>query len=268
VLHPALNETLGALAAAGRRLLAAFAPGHEVRIDTGWDGASVRLLLRGDRGEPVTFPAAAARSVRDAVAARGISLMIDGGGEPLALGPGPDALVTTGETFTQINLAQNQALVAHALALASPAAGEAVLDLCCGLGNLALPAAARGGEVTGVDLDDQAIFQARDNARRLGRAACFVHGDAGAAVRAFAAAGRRFPLVLLNPPRAGAREAVAAIPALSPTRVLVVSCDPATLARDAATLAAAGYILQTARPVDLFPQTAHVETIALFRRAP
>jgi 23S rRNA (uracil1939-C5)-methyltransferase len=143
-----------------------------------------------------------------------------------------------------------------------------MLDLCCGLGNLALPAAARGGRVTGVDLDGQAIVQARENARRLGLSATFIHDDAAAAVLALAGAGRRFPLVLLNPPRAGAREAVAAIPALSPSRILVVSCDPATLARDAAALAAAGYRLDAVRPVDLFPQTAHVETVARFSREP
>lgn len=267
VLHPALNGVLGVLAETGRRQPSAFALCREARLDSGWDGAAVRLLFRGGRGEPAEIPRAAARALREKAAARGIRLLLDDtSGEPLALGPGPDALVTTGETFTQVNLRQNLTLVDLAIALAAPVAGEEVLDLCCGLGNLALPAAARGARVTGVDLDEQAVFQARENARRLGRAAAFLRDDAGAAVRALAEAGRRFPLVLLNPPRTGAREAVAALPALSPARVVVVSCDPATLARDAATLAASGYLLDTARPVDLFPQTAHVETVALFRR--
>jgi 23S rRNA (uracil1939-C5)-methyltransferase len=267
VLHPALNEVLAILAETGRHFPAAFALCPEVRIDTGWDGAAVRLLLRAGRGEPAALPGAAAQAMREAAAVRGIRLLLgEPGGEPLALGPGPDALVTTGETFTQVNLRQNAALVALVIAVAAPAAGEEVLDLCCGLGNLALPAAARGGRVTGVDLDERAVLQARENARRLGRAATFVRDDAVAAVRALAAAGRRFPLVLLNPPRTGAREAVAAIPALCPSRIVVVSCDPATLARDAAALAGAGYLLDSARPVDLFPQTAHVETVTLFRR--
>jgi len=269
VLHPALNGILGTLAETGRRQPRAFALCREARIDTGWDGSAVRLLFRGDQGEPVGIPGAATLAARDAAAARGIRLLLDDArGEPLALGPGPDALVTTGETFTQINLRQNQTLVELAIALAAPVPGEDVLDLCCGLGNLALPAAAKGARVTGVDLDEQAIRQARENARRLGSAATFVCDDAGAAVRALAGSGRRFSLVLLNPPRTGAREAVAALPALSPSRVVVVSCDPATLARDAAALAASGYLLDTARPVDLFPQTAHVETVALFRRRP
>jgi len=269
VLHPALNGMLDLLAEAGRRQPSAFARCREVRIDTGWEGAAVRLLLRGERGEPLAIAGPAARALCDGAAARGFGLLLnDSGGEPLALGSGPDALVTTGETFTQINLRQNPTLVGLALELAAPVPGEEVLDLCCGLGNLALPAAARGARVTGVDLDGQAVSQARDNARRLGRVATFLRDDAAAAVRALAGAGRRFPLVLLNPPRAGAREAVAAVPTLSPSRVVVVSCDPATLARDAAALAEGGYSLITARPVDLFPQTAHVETVALFRREP
>ena len=268
VLHPALNAMLGILAETARRYPAAFALCREVRIDTGWDGSAVRLLLRGAAGEPAEIPAAAAQAMRDAAAACGLGLLLDGGDDkPLVLGAGPDALITTGETFTQINLRQNLTLVDLAIALAAPVPGEEILDLCCGLGNLALPAAARGGLVTGVDLDEQAIVQARENARRLGRAATFVHDDALGAVRALAGAGRRFPLVLLNPPRTGAREAAAAIPALFPSRVVVVSCDPATLARDAAVLAVSGYALDTVRPVDLFPQTAHVETVALFRRS-
>lgn len=266
VLHPALNGILGVLAETGRRQPSVFALCREVRIDCGWDGAAVRLLLRGEQDESAAIPEAPARTLRGAAAAHGIKLLLnDSSSEPLALGPGPDALITTGETFTQVNLRQNPALVDLAITLAAPVAGEEILDLCCGLGNLALPAASRGGRVTGVDRDEQAIVQARENARRLGRAATFIRDDAGAAVRTLAAAGRGFSLVLLNPPRTGAREAVAAIPALSPSRVVVVSCDPATLARDAAALAASGYTLDTARPVDLFPQTAHVETAALFR---
>ncbi len=269
VLHPALSGLLGVLAETGRRHPAAFANCREARVDTGWDGAAVRLLMRGSLGKLVEIPEAAARAVRDAATARGVRVIFgDSGGEPLALGPGPDALVTTGETFTQINLRQNQTLVELAISRAALVPGEEVLDLCCGLGNLALPAAARGGRVTGVDLDDQAIAQARENARRLGRSATFIRDDAAAAVRALAGAGRRFPLVLLNPPRTGARAAVAAIPALAPTRVVIVSCDPATLARDAAALSSSGYVMDAAQPIDLFPQTAHVETVALFRREP
>jgi 23S rRNA (uracil1939-C5)-methyltransferase len=268
VLHQGLDAILGALAVAGSLYPQAFASCSEVCVDSDWDGTTARLLQRGAQGGPHHSPEPAARFLRDAAAARGIRLLLDDDPrEPLPLGPGPEALVTTGEAFTQVNLRQNLTLVQVALDLADPVPGEEVLDLCCGLGNLSLPAAARGGRVTGVDLDGEAVRQARESGRRLGREATFVRDDAAAAVRALGAAGRRFPLVLLNPPRAGARDAVAAIPALEPARIVVVSCDPATLARDAAVLAAAGYPLAAVRPIDLFPQTAHVETVTLFRRA-
>jgi tRNA/tmRNA/rRNA uracil-C5-methylase (TrmA/RlmC/RlmD family) len=199
-----------------------------------------------------------------------VSLLGDETREPLPLGPGPQALVTTGEAFTQVNLRQNLKLVEVALDLAAPVPGEEILDLCCGLGNLAVPAAARGGQVTGVDIDGEAVRQARENSGRLGFKATFVRDDAAAAARALAGAGRRFTLVLLNPPRTGAREAASIVPSLAPLRIVVVSCDPATLARDASVLAAAGYALEAVCPIDLFPQTAHVETVTLFRlkRAP
>jgi 23S rRNA (uracil1939-C5)-methyltransferase len=268
VLHPALNTAIGALAAAGRRHPRAFATCGEAHLATGWDGAAVLLLLRGARGRPLGLTEPAVRGLREEAAARGVRVLLDGDHrEPLPLGPGPETLVATGETFTQANLRQNLALVDLALGLAAPVPGEEVLDLFCGLGNLALPAAARGGRVTGVDLDGQAVLQARENARRLRREATFFRDDAAAAARALAGAGRRFPLVMLNPPRTGAREAVAAVPALSPSRIVIVSCDPATLARDAAALKAGGYELGAVRPLDLFPQTAHVESVTVFRRA-
>jgi 23S rRNA (uracil1939-C5)-methyltransferase len=120
--------------------------------------------------------------------------------------------------------------------------------------------------VLGVDLDAEAVRQARENARRTGSGAGFERGDAAEAAAALAGEGRRFDLAFLNPPRTGARDACAALAALGPARVVVVSCDPATLARDAAVLAAGGHRLEAARALDLFPQTAHVETVALFRR--
>ncbi|HWR98818.1 MAG TPA: methyltransferase domain-containing protein [Candidatus Methanoperedens sp.] len=265
VLHLALNIALGALAAALRRPRAPLAPGTEVRIDTDWEGSTLRLTLHGPGGAALRVPAFLDQALREAAAPAGIA--VDTGGDrslPLRLGPDAGDLVTTGATFTQVNLAQNRALVATALDLAGVRPGDEVLDLCCGLGNLAVPAAARGARVLGVDLDGEAVRQARDNARRAAVDATFVRGDAAAGAAALAAEGRRFDLVLLNPPRAGARAACAALTALAPARIVVVSCDPATLARDAAVLAAGGLRLAAAQPLDLFPQTAHVETVARF----
>jgi 23S rRNA (uracil1939-C5)-methyltransferase len=271
VLHPSLNAALAALARALRRSSQALSSGAEVRLDTGWDGSAVRLSFRGARGAAPPAHPSLARALQEAAAAADVALEVAEGdslGLPLPLGPGDDAPVTTGATFTQVNLVQNQALVATALDLAAIRPGEEVLDLCCGLGNLAIPAARRGARVLGVDLDAQAVRQARENAGRAACDATFVRGDAAAVAAALAAGGRRFDLVLLNPPRTGARAACEALARLAPARVVVVSCDPATLARDAAALTAGGHRLAAAQPLDLFPQTAHVETAALFVRLP
>lgn len=269
VLHPALEAVARGLNLAAEQHPGAFIHVAEASLATGWDGAAVRVILRGGAGGGLPALAGdAGRALRDAAARRGVEVLLgDEGARPLALGPGDRALLTTGETFTQVNLAQNVALVGIALELAEPRPGGPALDLCCGLGNLSLPLAARGARVTGVDLDGEAVRQARENARRLGLDAEFTRADAAAAARALADAGRRFEVVLLNPPRAGAREAFAAAAALAPPRIVVVSCDPATMARDGAALAGAGYRLDAAHPVDLFPQTAHVETVARFARA-
>lgn len=267
VLHRSLDAALAALALAGTRHPAELARCVEARADADWNGAQVRLILRGAGGEPLEIPAGAAKTIRKHLGGGGVAPLIgDDAEQPLRLGPGEDALVTTGEAFTQVNLAQNVRLVAAAIELAAPHPGEETLDLYCGLGNLSLPLSAAGARVLGVDLDAAAVHQAEANARRLRSTAVFAADDAAAAVRALARAGRRFPLVVLNPPRTGGREAVENLAALAPERVVVVSCDPATLARDAAVLIAQGHRLHAVLPIDVFPQTAHVETVALFGR--
>lgn len=266
VLHPSLDAAVRALREAAAAHPGAFAAVGQARADASWDGGAVRLLLRVRGGGEAPVAPAGARALREAASRAGVELLLGEGEGALALAPGEDALLTTGEAFTQVNLGQNPALVATALELAAVRPGEEALDLCCGLGNLALPLAARGVSVLGVDLDAAAVRQAEANASRLGRAARFHAADAAAAARELAGAGRRFDLVVLNPPRIGAREAARALPALGASRVVVVSCDPATLARDGAELAAAGYRLDAVRPLDLFPQTAHVETVARFSR--
>lgn len=267
VLHPALERLLPLLGEAGRRRPELFARCSEVRADTDYRGALVRLALLPRHGPPRAFPREALDGLVD-TADRGTPEFLAGpaADRPLRLGPEAGALETTGAAFTQVNLEQNRALVRVALDGAAPRAGEEVLDLFCGLGNLSLPAAARGAVVLGVDRDAAAVRQAVANALRLGLDAVFRAGDAAAEARRLAAEGRRFGLVLLNPPRTGARETVA-IPALAPSRVLMVSCDPATFARDAALLCEGGYRLSAVQPLDLFPQTAHVETVGLFTPA-
>jgi 23S rRNA (uracil1939-C5)-methyltransferase len=142
-------------------------------------------------------------------------------------------------------------------------AGERVLDLYCGAGNFSLPLARRGVEVTGVERSPVAVAAACANADRLGLSTVRFTRDAVAA-----ALGQLPPAaldaVVLDPPRGGAADVAEALAARRATRILYVSCDPATLARDARTLVAQGYRLRRVQPLDVFPQTYHIETVAEF----
>jgi 23S rRNA (uracil1939-C5)-methyltransferase len=165
--------------------------------------------------------------------------------------------------FTQVNYDVNAVLVRRALRLLAPRPGERVLDLFCGLGNFALPIARSGAAVTGIDVNAGLIERARDNARRNGLAAEFAVADLFDA----AACARlpRWDAMLLDPPREGAVEIIKAIAPGAPGRIVYVSCDPATLARDAGVLVHRnGYRLAAAGVVNMFPHTGHVESIALF----
>jgi 23S rRNA (uracil1939-C5)-methyltransferase len=168
--------------------------------------------------------------------------------------------------FTQVNYEVNAVLVRRAIRLLAPQPGERVLDLFCGLGNFALPIAASGAAVTGIDVNVGLIERARDNARRNGLDAEFMVADL---FDPAACAGLpRCDAMLLDPPREGTVEIVKALDDAAPGRILYVSCDPATLARDAGVLAhRKGYRLAAAGVVNMFPHTGHVESLALFARA-
>ena len=171
--------------------------------------------------------------------------------------------------FTQVNHAMNRVLVARALRLLSPARGERIGDLFCGVGNFSVPIATTGATVVGLEGSGTLVERARANAlgNGLGERAEFRKADLyHSAVEALAAAG---PLdkLLLDPPREGAIEVVKALAEPLPRRIVYVSCDPGTLARDAGVLVTVqGYRLAAAGVVNMFPHTAHVESIALFER--
>ncbi len=153
------------------------------------------------------------------------------------------------------------------MSLLSPAPGDRVLDLYCGIGNFSVPAATAGAEVLGVDLSGPAVRSARANAERLGAGhAEFLQGRADEVAGALAGRGETFDAAVLNPPRTGCRDTVNSLDTLSPSRIVMVSCDPATFSRDASLLASRGYRLAALRALDLFPQTFHFETVGLFRR--
>jgi 23S rRNA (uracil1939-C5)-methyltransferase len=167
--------------------------------------------------------------------------------------------------FVQVNALVNEAMIAQALDWLAPQVDERVLDLFCGLGNFALPLAQRVREVVAVEGVAAMVERARLNASANGLANLqFYQADLAAPVAKGAWGAEGFAAVLLDPPRDGAWHAVQQMAASGAQRVLYVSCNPATLARDAAELVRQGYRLKRAGILDMFPQTAHVEAMALF----
>ena len=170
--------------------------------------------------------------------------------------------------FVQVNARINQKMIAHALELLQPGAKDRVLDLFCGLGNFSLPIARQAMRVCGVEGDTGLVERARANAAANGIANAEFHvGDLAGDVRGSAWARAEWDLMLLDPPRSGAEGLLQQLPGKSVRRVVYVSCHPASLARDAGTLVHThGFRLEAAGVMDMFPHTAHVESIALFER--
>ncbi|BAN50191.1 23S rRNA (uracil(1939)-C(5))-methyltransferase RlmD [Metapseudomonas resinovorans] len=167
--------------------------------------------------------------------------------------------------FVQVNEAVNEAMVAQALDWLNPQPGERVLDLFCGLGNFALPLARQVREVVAVEGVEAMVERARGNAVANGLDNLHFHqADLSNPLANASWARQGFDAVLLDPPRDGAFEAVRQMTATGARRVVYVSCNPATLARDSAELVKQGYQLKKAGILDMFPQTAHVEAMALF----
>lgn len=169
--------------------------------------------------------------------------------------------------FVQVNEAVNQAMIEQALAWLAPRPGERILDLFCGLGNFALPIARMGAQVVGVEGVAGMVERASVNAERNGLdTATFYQADLSQPLEAAGWAEQGFSGVLLDPPRDGAFETVRHISSLGPDRIVYVSCNPATLARDTVELRRQGYALKRAGVLDMFPQTSHVEAMALFEK--
>jgi 23S rRNA (uracil1939-C5)-methyltransferase len=169
--------------------------------------------------------------------------------------------------FSQVNYLQNSALVEIALQWAELTGEERVLDLFCGNGNFSLPLARYCAEVVGYEDFAQSIEDAVTNARRnsIGTTSFFCK-DSAVGVIDLVRRGESFDVVVLDPPRTGALEAVRVIPDLNPEKIIYVSCDPPTLARDLVVLQKNGYEIVKSCPVDMFPQTYHVESITILQK--
>lgn len=289
------RSAAGFFAAASRRLLPApdcaiAAPALERRLANltaellrplaaaGYD----RLALRRSCEDTVDAylwrqnGAARGRVAVDALAELGTALELQGvatadgttwGTPGIAVDVGPVALHASPGVFTQVHSAMNRALVAALVA----AVGDAgpVLDLYSGIGNFALPLAARGLSVHGVEAHRGAVADAKANAARLGLTdrAGFTVADLSDPA-AVAAMLRQHPAacVILDPPRAGAAAVIPALVAAAPPQIIYVSCHPPAFLRDLVGLTAAGYRIEAATPFDMFPHTGHIELMTVLRR--
>ena len=181
-------------------------------------------------------------------------------GVPVSLSP---------QSFYQVNTAQAERLFAEAKRLAAPQKHELLLDLYCGAGAIGLSIADAVGRVIGVEVVPQAIGDAKQNAARAGIGnAEFFCGDAGEIAARFAAEGTKPDIIVLDPPRKGCDTVTLdACLQMAPARIVMISCNPATAARDAAYLCERGYSLDVLRPADFFPRTGHVECVVLLTRS-
>lgn len=171
-------------------------------------------------------------------------------------------------SFYQVNRDQTERLYEKAMDYAALTGEETVLDLYCGVGTITLTAAVRAKRVIGAEIVPQAIEDAKENAARNGiQNASFFCGDAGEIASKLALEKLRPDVVIVDPPRKGLLPGVAAtIASMQPARIVYVSCDSATLARDVKDLAAFGYRAERACAVDMFPRADHVETVALLSK--
>lgn len=181
------------------------------------------------------------------------------------------------QDFTQVNAQVNQQMVAQALELLALKPNERVLDLFCGIGNFTLPISRHCAEVIGIEAVESMVLRGRENAERLNiDNAKFIAANLAdmthTQLQRLGGANKEQDIaaILLDPPRDGAKDIIASIQRwvagkqLSPKRIVYVSCNPATLARDSALLVEAGYQLDAVGVLDMFPHTGHVESMALF----
>ena len=174
------------------------------------------------------------------------------------------------DSFYQVNSLQTERLYEKAVLFAELNGNERVLDAYCGIGTIGLIASDKAGEVVGVELNAEAIANAKENAKLNGaKNVSFISGDAGKLLNDMVAgkSNEKFDVIFMDPPRAGASEEfLQSAAAAGPSRIVYISCNPETLGRDLGILKKLGYAAKKAVPVDLFPWTEHVETVVLLSK--
>jgi 23S rRNA (uracil1939-C5)-methyltransferase len=271
VLHPRVGLLLPALS----RLIGQLSISRRLpQIEMAMDDARCVLILR------VLDPLSAADRalLEDFQARHDVVFYLQPGGpetvEPLSRPVElhyqlPDYDLTLGflpGDFTQVNSEINRKMIERAMTLLEPAGDDAVLDLFCGIGNFTLPIARHAARVVGVEGDPGLVARARENAQRNGLDnASFFTADLYGELVVEPWKQQAFDKALLDPPRSGAQQVLELLPRQGVRRIVYVSCYPGTLARDAGELVHRhGYRLRSAGVMDMFPHTAHVESIALF----
>lgn len=172
----------------------------------------------------------------------------------------------TADSFSQVNFRQNRRILDVVLSWSAQKSINSVLDLYCGNGNFSIPLSVDVKSVVGMESYGKSIELARHNAsiNSVSNVEFFCM-DSAAGVDSLAAEGSRFDLILLDPPRSGAAEVVGKVARLQPSFLAYISCDPPTLARDLASLQKSGFRVETVLPVDMFPQTYHLESVAFLQ---
>ncbi len=256
LLHPLLDD----LWAGPAREVALRGAGRVERLSlrAGLATGERLVILEGVRGRVPDLPAEGGASWVQS-RAHGAARVLRGKGDLVEVLAGRRLRISA-EAFFQVNTAQAEVLVAVAARMLALAGTETLLDAYCGVGTFALTAGRRAGRVIGIESAAGAIVDALAN-RHEGEPAEFLVGRVEEVLPGVEA---HIDAVILDPPRAGcAREVLEALAAREPGRIVYVPCDPATLARDVAVLSEHGYRPEQVQPVDMFPQTYHVETVVL-----
>ncbi len=167
--------------------------------------------------------------------------------------------------FSQVNFELNRLMVEHIVALTEPLRKEGALDLYAGLGNISLPLARQGWPVTAVEIDPVGLRAARFNGRNK-KNLQLMAGSSAEAVALLRRQGRRFELIIVDPPRAGAKDLAPALAALEPRLIIYLACQPSVLVRDLPAFVSLGYEPRSLSALDMFPRTSHLEALAVLAR--
>lgn len=169
--------------------------------------------------------------------------------------------------FCQVNLLQNERLIEHVIKCCKPDSNLQILDLFCGMGNFSIPLAQLTGSLVGVEGQGASIRQARNNSDGAGLANTdFIKGDIGFVCDQLIEEGRKFDIIVVDPPRHGITGLWPKMAKLTTNRLVYVSCDPATLVRDIHKLREHRFYPVSLVPFDMFPQTHHIETVTVFEK--